>query len=88
MFPSTNLTSDIIFITLPGCKLNFTLFYRWLATTQFEPVDARAAFPCFDEPSMKAYFSLSMIRDKDHIALFNMPKLNTKELDNGLFEDR
>ncbi|XP_074661085.1 glutamyl aminopeptidase-like isoform X2 [Tubulanus polymorphus] len=51
---------------------------RYLATTHFEPTDARAAFPCFDEPSLKATFKLSMVRDKKHIALFNMPKSSTE----------
>ncbi|KAL5020171.1 hypothetical protein ScPMuIL_003063 [Solemya velum] len=46
---------------------------RYLATTHFQPTEARAAFPCFDEPDLKANFSLSMVRDKDYISLFNMP---------------
>ncbi|XP_064596081.1 endoplasmic reticulum aminopeptidase 2-like [Liolophura sinensis] len=50
---------------------------RVIATTHFEATDARAAFPCFDEPDMKANFSLSMVRDMHHISLFNMPLLNS-----------
>ncbi|XP_050726718.1 endoplasmic reticulum aminopeptidase 1-like isoform X3 [Eriocheir sinensis] len=50
---------------------------RYLATTHFEPTSARAAFPCFDEPHMKAQFLVSIYRDPQHITLFNMPLQNT-----------
>ncbi|XP_013387099.1 glutamyl aminopeptidase isoform X2 [Lingula anatina] len=62
---------------------------RYLATTQFEAAHARAAFPCFDEPSFKAKFSLSMVRDPrmHNVSLFNMPKKSSETLANGLVVD-
>ena len=55
----------------------FTAF-RYLATTQFEATDARNAFPCFDEPNMKANFTIVMTREKRHVALANMPLDHTE----------
>ncbi len=45
-----------------------------LAATQFEFIDARKAFPCFDEPSFKSTFELTLIHDKHmNTTLTNMP---------------
>ncbi|KFM62062.1 Glutamyl aminopeptidase, partial [Stegodyphus mimosarum] len=46
---------------------------RFLATSKFQPTYARRAFPCFDEPSFKATFSVSLVHTPSYIALSNMP---------------
>ncbi|VEU23919.1 DEKNAAC105113 [Brettanomyces naardenensis] len=45
---------------------------KYLATTQMEPTDCRRAFPSFDEPNLKAKFSISLIGDKKFTFLSNM----------------
>jgi aminopeptidase N len=45
---------------------------RWYAFTQFEPNDARRAFPCFDEPGWKTPFTVAIAAPADMVALSNM----------------
>ncbi|CCM03911.1 uncharacterized protein FIBRA_06062 [Fibroporia radiculosa] len=42
------------------------------ALTQFEPTIARKAFPCWDEPSLKATFAVTLISRADTVNLSNM----------------
>ncbi|CAF4959387.1 unnamed protein product [Pieris macdunnoughi] len=47
---------------------------RWLGSTQFQPGHARQAFPCYDEPSFKALFDITIIRDSTlQPTVSNMP---------------
>ncbi|KAJ3692007.1 hypothetical protein LUZ60_012357 [Juncus effusus] len=49
-----------------------------MAVTQFEPADARRCFPCWDEPSFKAKFRITLEVPSDLVALSNMPVLEEK----------
>ena len=45
-----------------------------------QPNDARKGFPCFDEPSMKAHFRITVVHHHDFFALSNMPILEITNL--------
>ncbi|KAM3274990.1 hypothetical protein ACQJBY_043768 [Aegilops geniculata] len=49
---------------------------RNMAVTQFESVDARRCFPCWDEPAFKAKFKLTLEVPSELVALSNMPVAN------------
>uniref|UniRef100_A0A671KU81 Aminopeptidase n=1 Tax=Sinocyclocheilus anshuiensis TaxID=1608454 RepID=A0A671KU81_9TELE len=51
-----------------------------VATTQMQPTDARNAFPCFDEPSMKSVFHLTLLHPPGTVALANGMELGTENV--------
>ncbi|MGO9557872.1 MAG: M1 family metallopeptidase [Acidimicrobiales bacterium] len=64
---------------------------RVIASTHLEATDARRAFPCFDEPAMKAVFSITLDVPDGLFAVSNAPELAVSALENGrrrvVFED-
>jgi puromycin-sensitive aminopeptidase len=55
----------------------------WLAATQFEATDARRAFPCWDEPDLKASFGITIVADEAMTVLSNAREVSSEPLGNG-----
>jgi puromycin-sensitive aminopeptidase len=57
---------------------------RYMASTQFEATDARRAFPCWDEPALKATFDLTLVIPSDLVAVSNMPVVGEETVRPGV----
>ncbi|HVX66058.1 MAG TPA: M1 family aminopeptidase [Bryobacteraceae bacterium] len=56
----------------------------WYAFTQFESIDARRAFPCFDEPAFKIPWQVTLHVKREHMALNNTPQVSESEEADGM----
>jgi puromycin-sensitive aminopeptidase len=56
---------------------------RVIATTQMQSTDCRRAFPCWDEPDMKAVFGITLDVAPDLVALSNGPEIARETLPDG-----
>ena len=57
---------------------------KYIASTQMEPTDARRAFPCFDEPALKAKYTITLVADKGLTCLSNMDVASEKEVESRM----
>src|SRR5262245_20119629 len=56
----------------------------WYAFSQFESIDARRAFPSFDEPSYKIPWTVTLRVPGPLVALSNTPEVESRALPDGL----
>jgi aminopeptidase N len=56
---------------------------KYMAATQMESIEARGAFPCFDEPDLKASFNITVVSKLPHVVLSNMNLLRTENRADG-----
>lgn len=54
-----------------------------IAVTQFESTHARRAFPCFDEPALKAVFAITLVVPADQFVVANTAETSRELLDDG-----
>src|SRR6267143_2409333 len=56
---------------------------RWYVSTHFEPIDARRAYPCFDEPSYKVPWQLTLRIKTGQSAFANTPVVAQRDIGDG-----
>ncbi|MDE0238099.1 MAG: M1 family metallopeptidase, partial [bacterium] len=56
---------------------------RVIATTQFESTNARRAFPCWDEPDIKAVFEVTLVVPDDLMAVSSGAEINSQPTGDG-----
>ncbi len=54
-----------------------------VATSQFQSTFARKAFPCFDQPDMKAVFGVTLVVPEGLMAISNSPVASSEPAENG-----
>ncbi|XP_068627142.1 leucyl-cystinyl aminopeptidase [Battus philenor] len=80
-----NYTLSLRFITKLGRSDKQRGFFltgthrRRCAVSRFWLTHARSTFPCLDEPHLRATFKLTIVRDRFHVSLTNMPIVATEE---------
>jgi cytosol alanyl aminopeptidase len=56
----------------------------WYVYTSFTPIDARRAFPCFDEPGYKAPWAVTLHIKREDVAVANGPDASSTDEADGM----
>lgn len=68
----------------PAGMFHVEVEHEWYSWTQFESIDARAAFPGFDQPSFKTPFTITLRTPPGLMAISNAAEQGKPELQAGL----
>ena len=68
---------DAAFQTGPAGLFRVKVGDAWYAWSQFQSIDARAAFPSFDEPGFKTPFTVTLRTPPGLVAVSNAPEVST-----------
>jgi hypothetical protein len=75
---------DAAFSDSPVGMFHVEVDGEWYSWTQFQSIDARAAFPSFDQPGFKTPFAITLRTPPGLIAVSNGPQLGKAVLEEGL----
>ena len=68
---------DAPFSSSPAGMFRVKVADEWYSWTQFQSIDARAAFPGFDEPGFKVPFTVTLRTKPGQMAVSNAPQVST-----------
>ncbi|MDE8650774.1 M1 family metallopeptidase [Novosphingobium sp. H3SJ31-1] len=74
---------DAAFAQSPAGMFHLQVDGAWYSWTQFQSIDARAAFPSFDQPGFKTPFSITLHTPPGLMAVSNAPEISTTARDGG-----
>lgn len=75
---------DAAFADGPAGMFRVEVEGQWYSWTQFQSIDARAAFPSFDQPGFKTPFTVVLRTPPGLIAIANAPEIGTPAMEGGL----
>ncbi|PVH13454.1 uncharacterized protein CXQ87_001558 [Candidozyma duobushaemuli] len=76
----TDIASDLESLAIEKVTSN-NANEKFLISTQFEPIGARRAFPCIDDPARKSHFTISLVHPTKFTALSNCPISESVKID-------